>query len=291
MAGFHIMKTVSMTQNKTRCFAFGCSYTQYAYDTWADYLGSNFDEYYNYGRSGGSNTLIMNRLVEANSVFQFNPNTDYVAVMLTGFGRFSYLLDNNNNSYWTTNGDLYSYYYKTKDKVSGWLLDNMWNEKWAVYQSWIAVKTIKDLLTSKNIPHKIVMGIDNSHYMEETATKWGHTHTIHQETIDKVKDIYNTVNAVESFDQWMQSRYVTKDYPVWKDNGKNRIDGHPSQRIHYDYFKEMFPEYVTDESLKTFNFVESLFKDDSQEIQSNNYNNDFYNNFNKGLQFPLFGGN
>jgi hypothetical protein len=36
----------------SRFFAFGCSYTRYAYATWADYIGVNFDEYYNYGCGG-----------------------------------------------------------------------------------------------------------------------------------------------------------------------------------------------------------------------------------------------
>jgi hypothetical protein len=281
-----------MSQNKTRCFAFGCSYTQYAYATWADYLGANFDEYYNYSRAGASNTFVMNRLVEANSVFQFDPATDYVVVMLTGFGRFSYLLtDHNNNSTWVTEGDLYSYYAHTKDAAAGWLLKNIWNEKWAVYMSWVATKAIKDILASKKIPHKILMGIDNSHYMEETATKWGHTHVLQQETIDKVKEIYEIIDVSESYDQWMMPRYTTKDYPVWKDYGKSRIDGHPSQRIHYEYFKEIFPEYATDKSLNVFNLVESIFRDESQDIQGNSYIDNFYKDFNKAMQFPLFGGN
>ena len=61
-----------------RFFAFGCSYTSYSYATWADLIGIHFKEYYNYGRAGCSNAYIMNRVVEANEMYQFNPETDYV---------------------------------------------------------------------------------------------------------------------------------------------------------------------------------------------------------------------
>jgi len=35
-----------------RLFAFGCSFTQYKWPTWADILGKSFDLSYNLGKSG-----------------------------------------------------------------------------------------------------------------------------------------------------------------------------------------------------------------------------------------------
>ena len=98
-----------------RCFAFGCSYTSYSYATWADLIGINFKEYYNYGRAGCSNTYIMNRIIEADRTYNFNPDTDFVLIMLTGFGRFSYLP---RQSGWQTKGDLYSYNNNTNDPIT-----------------------------------------------------------------------------------------------------------------------------------------------------------------------------
>ena len=265
-----------------RCFAFGCSYTRYSYATWADYIGVNFDEYYNYGRAGSSNTFIMNRIIEADSVFQFDPNTDYVLIMLTGFGRFSYLRQG-----WQTHGDLYGYYQATKDKSTEWFVNNMWSERGAVYQSWIAIKTIKEILTLKGIPFKMVMGIDNSHYMEETATKWGHTHSIAPSTIEKVLDIYKLLDDTESYDIWLQKRYQQSDYTTWKIH--NRVDGHPTQKMHYDYLKDKFPEFDTDKTQEVFVKTESIFLDDSQTIQEHNFSRNFYNDFNKSTNIPLFG--
>jgi hypothetical protein len=124
----------------SRFFAFGCSYTLYSWATWADFVGANFDEYYNYGRSGCSNTYIMNRVIEADVKFNFN-NNDVVMIMLTGLNRFSYLpIDGD----WATQGDLPSYLYHTKDKKIEWFLKNMWSESFAVYSSWTATTAIKN---------------------------------------------------------------------------------------------------------------------------------------------------
>jgi hypothetical protein len=272
---------MSHSDNPTRCFAFGCSLTQYSYATWADYIGANFDEYYNYGRSGSSNTFMMNRVIEVDDKFNFNPETDYVLVMVTGFGRFSYLTEG-----WQTHGDLYGYYQATKDKSVEWFTNNMWSERWAVYQSWIAIKTIRDLLTTKGVPFKIVTGIDNSHYMKETATKWGHTHVISPNTIQKVQDIYNLVDDTESYDMWLYHRYKDTDYPRWKDG---RFEGHPSQKMHYDYLKDKFSEFDTDKARLVFDKTESIFLSDSQSIQEHNFRSNFYNNYNKANNYPLFG--
>ncbi len=52
----------------------GCSYTSYAYDTWATYLGKSYDSHFNFGRAGSgprySHTTICDYL-------RFNYNKDY----------------------------------------------------------------------------------------------------------------------------------------------------------------------------------------------------------------------
>lgn len=52
-------------ENK-RFFAFGCSFTRYAWPTWADIIGQNFkDNYYNYGQHGAGNVFIFQMLNQA----------------------------------------------------------------------------------------------------------------------------------------------------------------------------------------------------------------------------------
>lgn len=58
-----------------RFFAFGCSYTDYNWATWADGMCYDLDrqgwETYNYGNSGMGNEHILNSLVAADLKHQF----------------------------------------------------------------------------------------------------------------------------------------------------------------------------------------------------------------------------
>ena len=267
---------------KKRFFAFGCSYTNYSYATWADFVGSNFDEYHNYGRGGASNTYIMERVVEFNELYKFNTETDFVIVMLSGFGRFSYY-----NKDWVTNGDLYSYYYNTKDaKIKGFI-DHMWSENWAIHMSWIAAKTIKQTL--KNIPHKIAMSIDNRHYLETDGSKWGKEQVISETSIQKAKDIYDLLDYKESLDEYMMKNYTNNDYYIWKEEN-NRRDGHPTQKMHFDFAKDKFPEYITEKSQNFLNYVEEIFTGSTQHKQANNFNLYTLGKLNR-TKLTLFGDN
>ena len=49
-----------------RFFAFGCSFTQNSWPTWADCLGPNFDYYENWGNCGAGNHYIFNSFIECN---------------------------------------------------------------------------------------------------------------------------------------------------------------------------------------------------------------------------------
>lgn len=241
-----------------RLFTFGCSYTVYAYPTWADYLGVNFSKYYNYGRAGSSNTYIMNKLVEADNRYNFN-SEDLVIVMLTGFGRFSYLNPNPHpDRHWVTNGDMYSYTAAHDDKTIKFFLKHMWTENFAVYQSWIACQVIKQLLLSKNVPHKFLMGIDNSGYLDGTALLDGNAKT-------KANQIYEMLDNKKTLDEWKKESVENNDSPFWKNI--NHRDGHPSHRAHYKFAKEYFSEYIRKKSNTLLEYWNKNFTDESQQAQ------------------------
>jgi len=48
-----------------RFFAFGCSFTQYHWPTWANIISKEFKESYNYGQVGAGNFFIYQSLMEA----------------------------------------------------------------------------------------------------------------------------------------------------------------------------------------------------------------------------------
>lgn len=71
-----------------RVFAFGCSFTCWIFPTYADLIFKSCPqaELYNFGKSGGGNIFITNRITEANKKFKFNEN-DLVVVMWSTFAR------------------------------------------------------------------------------------------------------------------------------------------------------------------------------------------------------------
>ena len=63
-----------------RLFTFGCSFTKYIWPTWADILGREYKEFYNYGMSGGGNLFIFDSLIEA--IAKHNINKDDTVIII-----------------------------------------------------------------------------------------------------------------------------------------------------------------------------------------------------------------
>lgn len=57
-----------------RFFAFGCSFTNYHWATWADLIAYSYPdaEYYNFADPGAGNSAIFSRVVESDLVYRFN---------------------------------------------------------------------------------------------------------------------------------------------------------------------------------------------------------------------------
>lgn len=248
----------------SRLFTFGCSYTRYSYATWADLIGVNYDEFYNFGWGGASNTFIMNRVVEADNLYNLKSD-DTVIVMLTGIGRFSYL---NRTKKWITHGDLFEYHHNTKDPVVKDFVTHMYSEDWGIYSAWIAAKTIKTILTAKNIKHKILMGIDNRNYLRPDGCKWREEDIITQ--INKTNEIYELLDVKETMDEWLtRQNFHRDDFNFWVNN-KQR-DGHPTSRMHSLFAKEHLSEYYTEKSDNFLTQAETAFVNSSQHDQERRY--------------------
>jgi hypothetical protein len=92
---------------KKRFFSFGCSFTKdWECPTWADYIGVEFEEFYNLAMPGSSNNLIMQRFIEADSYYNFNKETDVIIIAISGLGRYSFPLIINDKDFLYSRGDL-----------------------------------------------------------------------------------------------------------------------------------------------------------------------------------------
>ena len=66
------MKITNLTPGKyKRFFAFGCSFTNYKWLTWADIIGNDIEYYENWGQPGAGNHFIFNSIMEADARHRF----------------------------------------------------------------------------------------------------------------------------------------------------------------------------------------------------------------------------
>lgn len=110
-----------------RFFAFGCSFTDYIWPTWADLLAKEMPdaEYYNFGRCGGGNLMIASRISEAHRRYKFNED-DLIIPLWTTFAREDRYLKSH-GGWWGvgnifTQGEFPTDYIKKYADMHGYLL-------------------------------------------------------------------------------------------------------------------------------------------------------------------------
>jgi hypothetical protein len=107
----------------TRFFVFGCSYTAYAWPTWADLLALNYDHYENWAIPGLGNRAIFERLVEAHCHRNLSKD-DLVIIQWSTHLRhdwFSRYSLKDRLSGWKTSGSIFSTYNEN-------VLDKKWQQ-------------------------------------------------------------------------------------------------------------------------------------------------------------------
>jgi hypothetical protein len=214
-----------------RLFVFGCSFTSYNYPTWADFLGENFDEYHNYGLGGACNQLIFGRFIEADTLYNFNEN-DYIIVMLSSIDRFSFYNDNK----WKKIMD-----YDSGDFLMDCYMGEMHSNSWGLFKTFTFTKTIHDILSLKNIKHKIIKAFPIETKIIQNDSNFPN-YEITKKYLNYIDEITNNSESLCEF--------TKKNYP---DSNKyyshnNIIDRHPTIDMHYEYYKKEFPNYVSDKT-------------------------------------------
>ena len=223
--------------NKKRFFSFGCSFTKsWETPTWADYVGIEFNEFYNLAMPGSSNNLIMQRFVEADSYYKFNRETDVIMIGVTGLGRCSFPVTVNGKDLIYSRGDIdsnQSSIYDTKEieEKREFIKTKFWKKRYGVFDSFINVKIMKDILTSKNINHKIFAALDYKIYLDNSDV-----FEINDELRNKIilmQDMFDFKESLSEFD--------------------NFSEHHPTQQTHYNFAKKYLSEFLGDKSLELLN--------------------------------------
>ena len=86
----------------SRFFAFGDSFTDFKWSTWADIYGTNFTQYQNWGIRGSGNTAIHTQLVECILKKKIK-QSDTIGIVWSSVFR----LDAHNGKHWQCHGNVY----------------------------------------------------------------------------------------------------------------------------------------------------------------------------------------
>jgi len=155
----------------TRLFAFGCSFTNYRWSTWADCLAPEFDSFENWGQSGAGNEFIFNSVMEADQRQQFGPQDTVIVCWTTATREDRYV-----NERWHTLGNMFSCPIYNKEYLATHV-----DERGLLIKTLAYVKAVKTLLEKRQVQWKF-LSMDHFDSLN-----------IYQDVVDCILPSYRTV--------------------------------------------------------------------------------------------------
>jgi hypothetical protein len=215
----------------SRLFTFGCSFTNYRWSTWADCLAPEFDEFQNWGQSGGGNHYIFNSVMEADQRHHFDSN-DTVVVCWSTFLRD----DRYAQGRWHTIGGMFTTpIYQTE------YLKTHVDERGCVIRDFAYIKAVKVLLESKPDLNWRFISLANLKAGPRCESEPGEP--------KDVMDVYADV---------LDSILPSYQEVLFPSGWKLSEDPHPSPSEHLAYLDAVLPGWVTKESTRAKMHEESI---------------------------------
>ena len=228
-----------------RFFAFGCSFTDYPWSTWADIIAHTMPntEYYNFGKAGGGNALIHARLMEADQRYNFDSN-DLVIVQWTNTAREDRYLNDRGNVGWVGYGNIYTNTFYDDNFIAKYcdpfhfLLRDLAN-----------IKAINTLLNYKKVNYyylslcNIVETINqwSNIILDTTDQKFKVAANLYKPFTDKIRPDYLKIifNGDFMSKHIIKTKLLNSNKEIVFDN-----DYHPSPLMHLSYLQQVLPEIV-----------------------------------------------
>lgn len=226
----------------SKLYTFGCSFTSYAWPTWADFFGLEFDHFENWGIAGIGNVAIANRVAEC---FVKNNITseDTIIIQWSSHLRNDYHLfrdpleGRNVNYNWQTKGSIFNFL--NQEKYDKKWLSTFFDEDSYIMYSLNAIYSTLELLKSRNCKWKMTsigefdkLGQDfflnPSNYREtislEKSSLWD------KEMFLPYKQIWDNKNWIQPIGSYCWNSDPTELYS-WD----NVVDPHPSTSLYIDW--------------------------------------------------------
>ena len=214
-----------------RLFTFGCSYTNYHWQTWADIVGTQFDTFQNWGRAGAGNFFISSSVYECHSINKINQN-DVVLIMFSSIDRFDYI---NKNSLFVTQGGIYS----ENHPFYGEFLLNEWSEEHGLFNTWFSILSVKTLLDSIGCKYVFMKSFNFD------VIDCNDPYKTNIENFNRVDNCLKELNQIivgetfSIFHRNLNQHYYFDDLP-------NKIEGHPTIKVHLEWVKKILPEFYNE---------------------------------------------
>jgi hypothetical protein len=214
-----------------RLYTFGCSFTKYKWPTWADFIGTQFDTYENWGQPGAGNLFISTQVYECCQRNCVGVD-DTVLVMLSSINRFDII---NKESIFLTEGNIYN-----SPSLPKKFVEDLWSEEFGIYLTWFNANSIKKLLDGIGCKYKIMTAFDltklddDSLITDDLLNKGRIIHTLHN-----LRTEFNFNDNLNDFSKIMLKE--GHSYYDFIEYGGN--DDHPSMSIHLEWVKTHLPEY------------------------------------------------
>jgi hypothetical protein len=221
--------------------------------TWADILGAESKEFYNFGVSGGGNHQILIQLVETIKKFQIQ-KTDTVIIMWTSVCREDRFLKGS----WLGVGNIYGD--NLKNLYPKEFKENLTDNFGYLKRDLATISATKMILDQLDIDYHFLSMAPITKIAEFTDDKFEDLAS--QELIKlydaELKSINSSVLEIVFDNNWFSSKLPRPRYNIKDSNGELKRDHHPSPYEHLEYIRQIFPNIAISE--KTLNLIDESQK-------------------------------
>lgn len=237
-----------------RIFTFGCSFTSWAWPTWADILIHEYKqrgfEGYNFGRCGAGNQYIFINLIEADRRYKFTEN-DIVIVEWTTMQRE----DRFANNRWITPGNIYTQSIYTDDFINKWA-----DPVHYVMRDCALISTVKKVYSLRKVNY-IDLSMSAFKYLDSAdfSLKFDEVDTVLDFYGEDIKPTLPPMMEYLGLHNREQENRSRRPVTYW-DHDKATLgpEWHPTPAEHYDYLsKYILPELKETLSDNTVQFLEN----------------------------------
>jgi len=218
----------------TRLFTFGCSHTKYRWPSWADILGLNCKEFYNFGRPGTGIFYMIYQFTFANQHFKFNKN-DTLIFMLSDEARVDIIKDKN----WLVSGLVFN-----SVDVFGKKFFEHYSLTHAIESTYVHVYFLKEILDKIGCKYEIIYAFPPPISIEDDTP-----------LTELWKKTFNLTNTnIKSLTEFAKNEN-DKSYTFKKNYGLTAIDklfetnvtdGHYTITCHLNYIKKYLSKYYNE---------------------------------------------